>query len=179
MQCSAAPKAIPALLRGRVSIYHRLVGHLTGFGTSSAPLVICRHRRYRADICTAGVRRGSGLPLSRAVKKIRKPLSSHMLIGVENVGGPLVRPTSESAGNTRYSSTTTFRQRCRLTEFSCHRCRAVITAPIQRPGDERVSEPTRRHGALCGTRPRRAEAGRPAAGHNEAALATAPMVTAL
>jgi hypothetical protein len=28
--------------------------------------------------------------------------------GVENVGGPLVRPTSESAGKTRYISTTTF-----------------------------------------------------------------------
>src|SRR5262245_42035310 len=29
-------------------------------------------------------------------------------LDVENVGGPLVRPTSESAGNTRYISTTTF-----------------------------------------------------------------------
>src|SRR5262245_17008883 len=28
--------------------------------------------------------------------------------GVENVGGPLVRPTLESAGKTRYISTTTF-----------------------------------------------------------------------
>src|SRR5580704_8934919 len=29
-------------------------------------------------------------------------------LGVENVGGPLVRPTLESAGKTRYISTTTF-----------------------------------------------------------------------
>jgi hypothetical protein len=28
--------------------------------------------------------------------------------GVENVGGPLVRSTLESAGKTRYTSTTTF-----------------------------------------------------------------------
>src|SRR5262245_14468881 len=38
---------------------------------------------------------------------VRWRVNPRRYMGVENVGGPLVRPTLESAGKTRYISTTT------------------------------------------------------------------------
>src|SRR5262245_4219087 len=65
----AASKAIPALLRGRLSTCHRLAGHLTGCGISSVPLVIYRRR--------ADSRLELLLPLAGALAAPAYPLRPH------------------------------------------------------------------------------------------------------